>query len=306
MSLSTELISQFVKATKDTLTTEKNTTIYGTVIDYGDTTCVQLDGSEEITPVVSTASIKAGERVVVSIQNHTATVTGNVTDPSASSEEVEGVKKKMEDQTGAISEIIQEANSLASRVQDNEEAISEIEQTAGMVRVSVTDSDGNNLSTYITAEKWEALRKNPDGEITSGFYFDFTLGRFVYDGSGVFRSEDGSAYIQVNNDGISLYANKGDGEIIEKIRVGFTTDSNVDYPYVLLGNAEVAESAGLIKKFWDGLFIGNALALDDNGYFSAKNGYAGMFIDTLNCKSYVVQGTDMKNLYTGAAIAKFK
>lgn len=84
MSLSSDLISQFVKITKDTKKTPGESTVYGTVV-YSGRLYVKLDGSDLLTPVSTTASVKDGDRVSVAIGNHTATITGNVTDPSASS-----------------------------------------------------------------------------------------------------------------------------------------------------------------------------------------------------------------------------
>lgn len=94
MGLSNDLLSQFAKLTnKKTKVTE--TTVYGTVKAYGDDLYVQLDGSELLTPVSTTASYKAGERVAVQIKNHTATVTGNLTSPSARNADVVEVKDKV-------------------------------------------------------------------------------------------------------------------------------------------------------------------------------------------------------------------
>lgn len=83
MGLSTDLISQFVKATNDATTKKESTTAYGTVqIGSDGKIYVQLDGSETSTPVKTTVGVKNEDRVMVLIKNHTATITGNLTDPS--------------------------------------------------------------------------------------------------------------------------------------------------------------------------------------------------------------------------------
>lgn len=88
MSLSTDLISQFAKVTNDNSKREKGTAIaYATVVSRGDTMYVKLDGSDVLTPVSSTVSIRDGERVTVMIKNHIATITGNITSPAANSED---------------------------------------------------------------------------------------------------------------------------------------------------------------------------------------------------------------------------
>ena len=91
MSLSSDLISQFVKVTNDKKETKKETTVYGTTIKYKDTMYVKIDGSELLTPISSTADVKENERVTVMIKNHTATVTGNLTSPAARSDDVKDI-----------------------------------------------------------------------------------------------------------------------------------------------------------------------------------------------------------------------
>ena len=83
MGLSNDLISQFVKATKDEQKTKSESTVYGKIREEDGNTYVQIDGSELLTPVSATTNVKDGERVIVTIKNHTATVTGNMTSPSA-------------------------------------------------------------------------------------------------------------------------------------------------------------------------------------------------------------------------------
>lgn len=88
MSLSTDLVSQFIKATQDTSTKETPSTLYGTIVEYDGRQWVRLDGSELLTPITTTTNVSDGNRVSVSIENHTATVTGNISSPSATSGEV--------------------------------------------------------------------------------------------------------------------------------------------------------------------------------------------------------------------------
>lgn len=91
MRLSDDLIAQFVKMTKDSPDNKNEATVYGTVtkVDDNGSAYVQLDGSsEQHTPVTSTASVSEGDRVTVLIKNHTATITGNVSSPSARDKEL--------------------------------------------------------------------------------------------------------------------------------------------------------------------------------------------------------------------------
>lgn len=94
MTLSNDLISQFVKITNDKADTKKESTVYGTVVEYNGSLYARLDGSDRLTPISKTVTAKAGERVAITIKNHNATVTGNLSSPAARSGDVEelGVK----------------------------------------------------------------------------------------------------------------------------------------------------------------------------------------------------------------------
>lgn len=98
MGLSSDLIAQFVKVTNDAKTPKKDVVLYGTIRNYNDTKYVQLDGSELLTPYDASTDAKDGDRVLVTIKNHTVTATGNMTSPSASVGTVNQVKNDLNDE----------------------------------------------------------------------------------------------------------------------------------------------------------------------------------------------------------------
>lgn len=104
MGLSSDLISQFVKITQDKQETKKETTAYGKIIKQGDKAYVQLDGSDLLTPITTTTVVKDDDRVLVTIKDHTAIVTGNITNPSASDGDVQTVKDEVTEIGNKISE----------------------------------------------------------------------------------------------------------------------------------------------------------------------------------------------------------
>ena len=95
MGLSNDLISQFVKVTKDNTTQKTESTVYGETVYYKGETYVKLDGSELLTPVKSTTDTIPGDRVAVMIKDHTATITGNLSSPSARKSQVDGIGNKI-------------------------------------------------------------------------------------------------------------------------------------------------------------------------------------------------------------------
>lgn len=95
MALSNDLISQFVKVTQDKKEDKKESTAYGKIVKQGDVEYVQLDGSDLLTPISSTTVVKDGDRVMVTIKNHTAIVTGDLSNPSANDKDVKEIGSKI-------------------------------------------------------------------------------------------------------------------------------------------------------------------------------------------------------------------
>lgn len=104
MALSDKLVSRFAKA----MNKQKplgNERVCGTIVVQGDTKYVQLDGSELLTPIATLTSMKDGDRVYVEIKNHTATVVGNITSPSANQDDVTDINNKINQQNNDITQI---------------------------------------------------------------------------------------------------------------------------------------------------------------------------------------------------------
>lgn len=96
MALTSNLIDEFVKATlQDNSANSKGTSILrGTVRIVNGAMYTVIDGSEILTPVKTTVAAKDGDRVEVRIYNHTATITGNLTDVSVGKVTVDDIVEK--------------------------------------------------------------------------------------------------------------------------------------------------------------------------------------------------------------------
>lgn len=168
MSISSELVSQFVRATNDSTGYSGETTAYGTIVVYGSTTYVRLDGSDILTPVVSTTEVNNGERVLVRLKNHTATVTGNVDNPSAGKVRVGQLE----------SSISQTASQIRLEVKNEVDKLtSSITTTADAIRLEVTDGL-NGLESQIvqTADSISSIVKDQESfsefkQTVEGFSF---------------------------------------------------------------------------------------------------------------------------------------
>lgn len=110
MELSSELISQFARITNDEPTINEGSTVYATYRLQGESAYVQIDGSDTITPVATTAGAKSGDRVTVLIKDHKAIVTGNLSDPSANKSTVEEMSKGLGGKLEQVYDIVDPVN----------------------------------------------------------------------------------------------------------------------------------------------------------------------------------------------------
>ena len=127
MDLSNNLISKFIKVMSPRETKNTGSVMYGTVEKRNDEVMVKLDGSELLTPVSTTADVINKERVMVMIQNHTATIVGNASSPSARSDDVNELKEIVADK------------------------VSTSDLEAERARISVLEADNVTISQTLTA-----------------------------------------------------------------------------------------------------------------------------------------------------------
>lgn len=175
MSLSSDLISQFVKTTKPSKTPPSESTVHGTTVEYNGGTYVKLDGSDLLTPVSTTADAKPGERVTVLIKNHTATVTGNMSSPSARTGDVQEIgnkiteveiliadkvsTKQLEAESARIDELVAGNVTIKGRLDAAEASIDTLEANNVTINGKLTAAEAsieNLQATKIDAEIVEA------------------------------------------------------------------------------------------------------------------------------------------------------
>lgn len=161
MSLSSDLISQFAKITKDDTQTKKDSMVYGTIVDYNGSKWVRLDGSDLLTPIESTTNSNDGDRVTVEIKNHTATVTGNISDPAATSKDVDDVGKDVSNQISEFEIIIadkvdtEQLNATNARIEElrADNVTIKGELTANKATISELEAKNVTITETLTANK---------------------------------------------------------------------------------------------------------------------------------------------------------
>lgn len=145
MALSDDLVSSFVEITKNDNKPKTESTLLGTVVKYGNKNYVKLDGSELLTPISSTTSVKHGDRVMVLIKEHSATITGNISSPSVGETEIGDVNNKVENIGNKITEF---EIVIADKV-----SVKEFEAEVG--RIDNLVSDNVIIKDKLTANKAE-------------------------------------------------------------------------------------------------------------------------------------------------------
>jgi hypothetical protein len=187
MTLSNDLVQQFVKVTQVDDTEKTASTAYGKIIVSGDKKYVQLDGSDLLTPIETTTPIQNGDRVLVTIDNHTATVTGNLTNLPASSVEVTNIGSKIDefeiimadkvtaDQIEIVYGYIENLTGISAKYEDLSATTADLEtlkaKYANLEYISATDMNAITaeietiknkflLSTQITTDDLNAVTAN--------------------------------------------------------------------------------------------------------------------------------------------------
>ena len=258
MPLSSELISEFAKITKDDNAEPSEKVVYGTIVERDGQKYIQIDGSDMVTPVSFTTSIANGERVTAMIKNHTVTVTGNLSSPSVRTAELEGVNGTI---TKLETSIIQNAAEIELRATKTE--------VTDIVNDSIAGVNGNisNLGTLITTHE-TLIQQNAEAiklratktEVTKGIN-DAVAGvnnNISNLGSTVSTHE---TLIRQNAEAIELKANKTDPA------------SGVQTSTVSVNSNGVSIATGGTFTVDSGNF-----ELDSNGNLSAQNAYLSGYL----------------------------
>ena len=129
MSLSKNLINQFVKVVNYEKKESKESTVNGTYKLIDGIKYVQIDGSDIWTPVNSMVQADDGDRVKVSIKDHNATITGNITNPSAGSSSVQDLKDTVDEHGNTIKQINNSIEQQGNSIIQIDNSIKQVENT---------------------------------------------------------------------------------------------------------------------------------------------------------------------------------
>ena len=233
MAISNTLLKEFAEITNDSEEETTNNELRATVKSTGDgVVYVQIDGnadSDGLTPASTTTNLAVGDRVYVTIQNHSAVVTGNITDPSATNtnltdavnnvstkfevleDKITSEVKKLDDSMSTkIEQTEKSITAVSKKVEDNTTSISTLKQTADGLSSEVSKKVGEDeiiskINQSAEAVTIKASKINLDGTTSAGYYgsnlchVEITQGLVLfYDGdgneSGRMGNSSGSGY----------------------------------------------------------------------------------------------------------------
>lgn len=149
MALSNSLKTQFAKVmSASDVDTQTKKTRTGTAVEYAGRIYVQLDGSDQLTPLSDRiAGVKDGDRVTIEIENHSASLTGNLSDPSAGSTTVDGIKNQVEQFNVIIANKadIDQLNAAQAKIDELEANDVTITGKLDAVEANITDLQAENV-----------------------------------------------------------------------------------------------------------------------------------------------------------------
>lgn len=257
MNLSDELISQLTKLTAGDGVENSETTVYGTIVQEQKSgqLFVQLDGSDKFTPISTTANYGIGDRVIVQIKNHSATITGNLTSPSAGNSDVQAVDAKVTDvgtlvagqitaesaridslvtETAVIRELLSADNAEIGNIVSNNV---EILERLTAAEADIDDLDVNKLDATIAAAVYATIENlnatNAKVYNLEGTYADFAVLMFGSATGNTIQSSFANAII----------AQLGDAQI-KSAMIDSVSASKIKAGEIITNNVSVKSSDG--------------------------------------------------------------
>lgn len=116
MELSRHILKEFADVSRGVEREDKTQYLRGTIKGSGEAKYVRIDGSESLTPISEIVDVKDGDRVLVTIENHEATILGNLTMPPSAYKEQEAIDKA-EDAQGAANDANDKAETAKTLAQ---------------------------------------------------------------------------------------------------------------------------------------------------------------------------------------------
>lgn len=291
MSLDKKIIKDFVAAVNKKEEVKTPTILTGTVHRQGGTILVKIDGSESLTPVATVINAEDGDRVTLSIENHKAMITGNLTSPAATGKEIEDLKIVVADKvsTAELDAVTAKVGKIDGDVANFKETTTE-KLTAQEASIKKLDGDVANFKETTTEKltAQEASIKQLDGDVAN---FKETTTDSLKANSAAIGKLDSTLANFKDATAENFKANEAD---IEKLKTGKLSAEDADLKYANIDFSNIGKTAmeyfyaqsGLVKDvtIGDATITGELVGVTISGDLIQGN--------TIVAEKLVIKGSD--------------
>ena len=270
MTISQSTLKEFAKAVTPPKQKSEGTMVTGTAKEYDGGIYVQIDGSEQLTPIASsTAGIKDGDRITVMVKDHKVTATGNVSMPSTNQGDLDDlhsdISGEFNNKIGEFEEVIadkatiEELEAQTARIDTLTADNVTIKETltAETARINELEANKANITDL---EAINAHITNLEADMLTAEVADITYAKIddleAVTGDFYTLQSDYANFKTVTADDISANSAK-----IEHLESTMITSDNLDAKYANIDFANIGEAA-IEKLFADSGIIGDLVMSD--------------------------------------------
>ena len=157
VELSRHLMKEFATLTAGDKKPEVSNTVRGTVVVDGENKYVAIDGSSVNTPISEIIDARQGDRVLVNIENHVATVVGNISKPPSAYKEQEAISRITDTSRELSSQITEVRTNTETKVEELKTKVDSIgnisDLTAVEGRVAEAEKKAEAAKTEVDKQK---------------------------------------------------------------------------------------------------------------------------------------------------------
>ena len=157
VELSRHLMKEFATLTAGDKKPEVSNTVRGTVVVDGENKYVAIDGSSVNTPISEIIDARQGDRVLVNIENHVATVVGNISKPPSAYKEQEAISRITDTSRELSSQITEVRTNTETKVEELKTKVDSIgnvsDLTAVEGRIAEAEKKAEAAKTEVEKQK---------------------------------------------------------------------------------------------------------------------------------------------------------
>ena len=157
VELSRHLMKEFATLTAGDKKPEASNTVRGTVVVDGENKYVAIDGSSVNTPISEIIDARQGDRVLVNIENHVATIVGNISKPPSAYKEQEAISRITDTSRELSSQITEVRTNTETKVEELKTKVDSIgnvsDLTAVEGRIAEAEKKAEAAKTEVEKQK---------------------------------------------------------------------------------------------------------------------------------------------------------